>query len=190
MDEFLKGLGELFGTLQLGSVAEWIGAIATVGALLWAFLLFQADRRRTSRSEADRFTAYIVSTTNMGDYSTAKFEFFNAGDTPVPLAYLIVRQPNVGYRIPLKFDGSWVLRPGTQMSFRLRLERHSNDSYSYVYFHDSHGRAWLRDIRTGRYVSLRRERRGPWRRYSGGPRARWRQFLENRTSLPQEFKMA
>ena len=188
VDDLLRGLGQLLGTLQMGNVAEWVGAIATVGALFWAFLVFKADRLRSKRAEADRFTSYIVSTTYMGDYSTAKYEFFNAGDTPVPLAYLVVRQTNGGDRIPLKFNGSYVLLPGAQMSFRLRLERHSSETYSYVYFRDSHNREWLRDITTGKYVSVGREMEGPWLRYRGGPRARWEQFLQNRHSPPPNFR--
>jgi hypothetical protein len=174
--------------LDWGSVAEWVAALATVGALFWAFLVFMADRVRASRAEADRFSTYISSTTHEKDHATAKFEFFNAGDTPVPLAYLIVRQRDGGLRIPLKHRGNFVLAPGAQLNMRLELEQSTNDSYSYVYLRDSHNRAWLRDIQTGKYVSLDREMKGPWLRYRGGLRDRYLQFKQNRHSNPPKFR--
>jgi len=119
--------------------------------------------------------------------STAKFEFFNAGDTPVPLAYLIVCQPNGNLRIPLESKGDWVFHSGAKASFRLPLERHINDVFTFVYFHDSHGRFWLRDIRTGKYVSLRRQDRGPWLRYKGSLKGRWCQFVQNHTKRPPQI---
>ncbi|TFC21867.1 hypothetical protein [Cryobacterium glucosi] len=167
-----------------GSVPDWIAAIATTGALFWAFLLFSSDRIRASQAEANRFTAYIVSTTHEGTFSTAKFEFFNAGDTPVPLAYLITCQATGNSGMPLTADGGYIFRPGSRTSFRTRLERHSNDTFNYVYFQDSHGRTWLRDIATGKYVSLRRQTRGPWLRYKGSPKARWDQFVQNHQERP------
>jgi hypothetical protein len=192
VDDLLEGLGKLLGTLQLGSIAEWVGAIATVGALFWAFLVFTADRRRAKRAEADRFASYITSTTAImnglkTESATAKFEFFNAGDTPVPMAQLVVCHPGGDIRIPLRIDGGYVIRPGAQISFRLKFEDCDVfDVFSYLAFDDSHGREWLRDVVTGRYVPLRRRGNGKWLRYKGGLRVRWHQFRENRRVRPRE----
>lgn len=181
-------LSKWLGSLDWGNVAEWVAAIATVGALFWAFLVFRADRIRASRAEADRFSSFISSTTREGQKTTAKFEFFNAGDTPIPLAYLIVRQLDGGYRIPLKIRKSYVLLPGAGLGFRLDLAQHVHETFSYVYFRDSHNRDWLRDIVTGRYVSTRREMSGPWLRYKGSAIARVKQYRQNRNSSPPKFR--
>jgi hypothetical protein len=182
----LGAFGEWWTSQYWGSVADWVGAIVTTGALFWAFLVFRSDRVRASRAEADRFTSYIVSTTHELTFSTAKFEFFNAGDTPVPLAYLVTCQLNGNNGTPLRADGGYVFRPGAGTSFRVQLARHSNDTFNYVYFQDSHGRTWLRDIATGKYVSLRRRTRGPWLRYQGSPKARWGQLVQNRKERPPQ----
>lgn len=46
------------GDLQWGNVAEWVGALGTAGALLFAFWLLGQDRRNAQRAQVDLVGAW------------------------------------------------------------------------------------------------------------------------------------
>ncbi|WP_127886384.1 hypothetical protein [Rathayibacter festucae] len=52
MDELLAGLGKAIGTMELGSVADWVTGLLTALALFVAIRVFQQDKRNRERAQS------------------------------------------------------------------------------------------------------------------------------------------
>jgi len=139
----------LGAALALGSVADWIAAIGTAGALIAAVVLLRDDRRARATDDADHRRAQAES---IGTWITAddiggyRLNLRNASDLPIYNATICCGTPS-GHE-PWTVETSWITVPPGETPTHAVDADASPTGAVIVYwtrFTDSAGVSWQRE---------------------------------------------
>jgi len=152
--DFWDSLAALFGydRWEWGSAADWVGAIGTIGAFLFGFLLFARDKQRQRRELADRFATWQEGGALPG--TTSVFAH-NGADLPVVNSTALIKLDTTTYRRkPLTQDtaAGRSVPAGASTSITLR-DTEATPKKIWVEFTDGASRTWVRNLNTGRYLN-------------------------------------
>ncbi|QHC66841.1 hypothetical protein GSU68_09900 [Rathayibacter sp. VKM Ac-2759] len=166
MDAIWDWVNDVLG-LEPGSAADWVTGLLTFATLLVALLVLQKDRLKDARSSADGFVTWreVVSSravVEMPDWYI-HVHGFNAGAKPIPFTMLMVK-PGSPQHVLRAFQRE-PIQPGAEIETKVGFENDPSDSPLLLYFRDAHGKGWLRDLQTNRYVSRRQVKK--WYRAHG-----------------------
>ena len=143
--------------VELGSLAEWVGAVGTVGALLLALSLFARDRALSRRKSADELITWLsweeVPDRVHGVVEQTTAHILNTGTRPMHAPLLVYRDATSGYATQvLSGDGRPAVLPpnaGTSCVLK-RPPRNPDNVYAFVFTAD--GRLWIRKASEHQYV--------------------------------------
>lgn len=153
MRDFWDSVAQLFGYdyWEWGSAADWVGAVGTVGAFLFGFMIFARDRLRQTRELADRFATWLEKDVSP---DTNMLRAHNGSNLPVVDATILMRVGTDIRRRDIGHDpaAGHSIGAGVSASIALRGDD-ANASVVYVKFTDGTSREWTRELQTGRYLN-------------------------------------
>lgn len=166
MDQFLAGLGTLLGTLSLGSIADWFAAVGTVGAFAVTIWIILHDRGERRRAQADAFVTYTqVSGTHAVPGKapwTIRLYSHNTSSQPIPYTELRSVPGAEEFQMQtLKIGkkGHLAIAPGESIKTEIGFEHDPRNVQLVLYFKDSAGRTWAREVRSNEYLSMSTRKR-------------------------------
>ncbi|MGW4928617.1 hypothetical protein ACWEOH_05620 [Agromyces sp. NPDC004153] len=142
--------------VQMGNLAEWIGAIGTVGALVLGLALLGRELAISRRKGADDFITWVtrdeVLIPGAGIKQITVVHASNTGARPVKTPLIAYADIRGGFSTQvLSPNGmSGVLTPGTEVAITVKESRQTKLPI-YVFLQDSSGRQWLRYADEHRY---------------------------------------
>lgn len=169
--EAIRSVADFVAQIGPGSWADWFAAIGTVGALATTAAIYAWDRRRARRALADDLNAWTESGLSREAGWHIVLHLENVGDRTIPDIYIRshphARMISQGV---LSNGDEFGLRPGVRDSITLvygasppmlRGGKGSSprvDDRLFLFFSDSRGTRWVRDVRRNRYVGRVRAR--------------------------------
>lgn len=141
-----------------GSVAEWVGAIGTIGALLLGITLFARDRAKARRAGVDALITWLtwneVADREKGVRVETIVHVCNSGTRPIyaPLLFYPDRRGGYGSEIVSDDGRPAMLPPGTEMS-RVIQGSPRNTIARNVLMTGQDGRQWIRKVDEHRYAN-------------------------------------
>lgn len=144
---------------EWGNVAEWVGAIATVGALLGTAIIIAADRRRDRRRYANSVVTWVAADPYGGTpHATGRKPIVmieNTGTAPVLAAFVH----------HVDGSGTWskysATSPGSKHgslvageAIELEIPDYNYGKHDRLFFKfiDADNQHWTRDATTGKYL--------------------------------------
>jgi len=207
MDQLFAGFANWWNSQDWGTVPDWFAAVGTVGAFAATVAIIQSERIRRRRAQADAFVSFTslswaprvpLEGLSLRKMNKIKAEFGNLYHWEIRLwLHNTSNQPIVRTalrsdpRAGLDFHVHQTVRvgkkglsiaPGEEVETTLAFEKEPKGLKVYLYFVDSTGRGWVREIISGRYVS-RRERRmvvNMWRAQDHKLRSMTTKRIDNR----------
>lgn len=175
-----------WSSINWGSLADWFAAVGTVGALILTVFIVLRDRKERHQESADRVLARIGSVGDGSGWDIT-FSVFNSGTMPVTSVVLLgpdlgIREeepeeypngwhfeeiaPSLNDSLPFVFDPSKVapdarfpgLHAGESRYIHIRQSVRPDLNDFYYAFFDGRGKMWVRNARTGRYLTGRKAR--------------------------------
>lgn len=163
--EAIRSVADFVEKIDPGSWADWFAAVGTVGALAVTAIIYAQDRRRARRALADDLNAWTESARSRETGWHVILHLENVGDRTIPDIYIRshphARKQSQGL---LSNTDEFGLRPGARDSITLlygssppmlRGGKGAStlvDDRLFLFFSDSRGTRWVRDVRRNRYV--------------------------------------
>jgi hypothetical protein len=167
-----SNIGIWWNTVDWGNVPAWVGSILTSVSVFLAVNILRADRKRLRHAPADALATWHTTSIhvhpNKKDVHKVKVHAYNTGDAPVPFALLEAPMNTPEYELKLFKDsggGLETVEPKEHLLIQLSYDFEPNMELFYVRFTDSTGKHWIRMLKSGKYISVRK-----FKRFSKGPR--------------------
>jgi hypothetical protein len=145
--------------MELGSAAEWVGAIGTAGALLaTVFLIFDNERRSRSADAAAVsvwFTQRFISRPDGTDSRFIDVHLFNGSPAPLPSVTIYSRIEGRDYiEEVLSSAGAKLaaIEPGASHSIEIPVIHFVDVDRVFVFFFTRDGKRWARRLGDGRLM--------------------------------------
>lgn len=144
--------------MESGSVAEWVGAIGTIGALLLGIGLFTRDRAIARRANVDALITWLswdeVADRDGGVRVETIVHVCNSGTRPIYAPLLFYPDERGGYGSEIISDDGQpaMLPPGTEMSRVIQGIPRSTIARN-VLVTGENGRLWIRKVDEHRYAN-------------------------------------
>lgn len=144
--------------MEWGGVAEWVGAVGTIGALLLGISLFARDRAFARRAGVDALNTWLswedVTDGDEGFRRLTVVHVCNSGTRPVyaPLLFYPDRRGGYGSEIISDDGRPAMLPPGAEMS-RVIQGMPRNTIARSVLLRSDDGRLWIRKVDEHRYAN-------------------------------------
>lgn len=150
--------------MELGSIADWVGAIGTAGALFVTIGIVLGDRRRSRRVQAEAVTVWSSQRESWAGSSSKRYlevSVFNGSSAPLVHVYVFSHLPG-GERIEehLAYDAHGVapVEAGATRSASIRVEHYVNESMVFLFFTERGGQRWARRLKDGELMPAVRAR--------------------------------
>jgi hypothetical protein len=164
-DQIWSGWSSWWLTIDWGDVPGWFGAFGTIGAVLFAMLLWRGDRRKSNRAAADAFVSWTHVIKRSYDSPTGlavwerEIHVYNSGETPIVRAKTFSGQdyPEWFYE-SFVGEGSNItssIPPKATGIVTLPWQRSTTPGHLFLTFIDNVGQQWTRDLVSGKYLSGR-----------------------------------
>lgn len=144
--------------MELGNIAEWVGAVGTVGALFLAIVLFARERAIGRRKSVDGLISWLtwreVPDRDRGVRIETTVHLCNSGTRPVHAPLLFYPDARGGYGSEIVSDDGrpTMLPPGAEIH-RVIQGAPRNTVARYVWMTSEDGRVWIRRVDAHRYVN-------------------------------------
>ncbi|GEM_PF-1285582 len=169
--EAISSVADFVAGIEPGSWADWFAAVGTVGALAATAVIYAWDRRRARRALADDLNAWTESGLSRETGWRVVLHLENVGDRTIPDIY-IRSHPHARMQSRGVLDSAdeFGLRPGARDSITLlygtsppmlagaKGSSPRVDDRLFLFFSDSRGSRWVRDVRRNRYIGRVRAR--------------------------------
>lgn len=205
MDQFLPGFTDWWNSLAWGTVPDWFAAIGTVGAFAATIAIIQSERNQRRRAQADAFVSFTslgwapkiplkgLSVRKMNKFKKEfgglyhwEIKLWLHNTSNQPITYTMLRSdPRAGIDFHVRQtakvgEKGLSIAPSEEVETTLPFEKGPRGLRIYLQFVDVAGRAWVREIMSGKYVSNRerREVRNIWRTQEH----KWQNEIDKRNS--------
>ncbi|PYC99915.1 hypothetical protein B4U78_013555 [Microbacterium esteraromaticum] len=144
--------------MEWGSLAEWVGAVGTIGALLLGITLFARDRAIARRAGVDALNTWLswedVADRDEGFRRLTTVHVCNSGTRPIYAPLLFYPDKRGGYASEIISDDGRpaMLPPGAEMS-RVIQGVPRNTVARNVLLRSADGRLWIRKVDEHRYAN-------------------------------------
>jgi len=169
--EAISSVADFVRKIGPGSWADWFAAVGTVGALAATAVIYAWDRRRARRAQADDLNAWTESALSRETGWRVVLHLENVSDRTIPDIYIRSHpHARMQSRGVLNDTDEFGLRPGARASITLlygasppmlpgaKGSSARVDDRLFLFFSDSRGSRWVRDVRRNRYVGRIRSR--------------------------------
>lgn len=168
-------------SVDWGSAPDWFAAVGTVGAFAATIAIIQSERMRRTRAQADAFVTYTslkwgprypikdLSVRKMKKIEKEEGSLYhwiltlyvhNTSGQPIVRSALR-SDPRSGIDfhthqvLESSEDKGLAIAPGESLSREVRFESNPMGKKFYLFFTDSDGKSWVREVTSGSYISRR-----------------------------------
>lgn len=149
--------------MELGSVADWVGAVGAAGALLTTLYIIVSDRKRTRSADAAAVSVWWTQRhVTHGDESTSHFidvHVFNGSSAPLPNVTAYSRVAGRDYIDEVLSSagaGLAAIEPGTTIMKEISVVHFVDVNRLFVFFLTRDGERWARCVGDGRLLPGRK----------------------------------
>lgn len=145
--------------MEVGSVADWVGAVGTAGALLATIYIIVSDRKRARSADAAAVSVWWTQRyVAHGDASASQFinvHLFNGSSAPLPTVTAYSRVAGRDYIEEVLSSagaGLAAIEPGTTMVKEIPVVHFVDVNRLFVFFITRDGERWARRVGDGRLM--------------------------------------
>jgi len=145
--------------VELGSIADWVGALGTAGALIATVHIITTDRKRSRSADAAAvsvwYTQRFVSHANGSESRFIDVHVFNGSPAPLPSVTVYSRVQGRDYIEEILSSSGAALapiEPGTSIQKEIPVVHYVDTDRVFVFFIARDGNKWARRLGDGKLM--------------------------------------
>jgi hypothetical protein len=143
--------------MELGTVADWVAAVGTAGALIATTFIILDNGRRSRRAQAEAVSVWFTQRFSINssgqDSRTLDVHLFNGSSSPIPAATIYSRIEGRDYiqeSMSPSAEDLEAIQPGTSLRHEIPVVHHVDVDRVFVFFIARDGQRWARRLGDGR----------------------------------------